>query len=287
MRTEHSARPVLMAGLGVLVLSCMDAVMKIVSASYPIAQVVGLRYAAGASFALIAFAIMGCPGLTLDAVRRNLIRAVVVLATATCFFTAIARLPLVEAVALTFIGPLFMALLGRVILDEPISARALAAIAIGFGGVVVIGRGQESSGAFDLLGIAAALACAFFYALSMVLMRQQSAKDSTITIVALSNLLAVVLVLPLMAWQWQPVAAGDVGVFALAGLLGTCGHLCMAWAYSRAHAGRLGVLEYSAFLWISILGYVVFGEIPTGWTIAGAALIIAACAMATLTRSRG
>ena len=109
--------------------------------------------------------------------------------------------------------------------------------------------GRGGGDAFDPIGLAAALACAFFYALSMVLMRQQSAKDSTITIVAVSNVLAFLLVMPVMALQWQPVAGFHAAIFALAGLLGTLGHLCLAWAYSRAHAGRLGILEYTGFLW--------------------------------------
>jgi drug/metabolite transporter (DMT)-like permease len=288
VRTEHSVRPLLMAGLGVFVLSCLDATMKVVSGAYPIAQVVGLRYAAGSLFAVLVYLAMrgGLPSA--DAIRRNLLRAVVVLCTATTFFTAIARLPLAQAIALTFMAPLLMALLGRLILREPIASRAMIGIGVGLLGVIVIaqGQGSESGRSFDPIGLASALACAFFYALSMVLMRQQSAKDSTITIVTLSNALAALLVLPLMAVQWQPVPVGDAIVFLAAGLLGTTGHLCLAWAYSRAHAGRLGILEYTAFVWGSALGFFFFGEIPTFWTLAGATLIILACLFAAMGGSK-
>jgi drug/metabolite transporter (DMT)-like permease len=278
----------MMAALGVAVLSCMDAIMKIVSSVYPIGQVVGLRYAAGSLFAAMAFLLMGGTWPTRDAVKRNLVRAVVVLCTASTFFTAIARLPLVEAIALTFLAPLLMLLLGRLILKEPISPRALVGIGIGFAGVLVIARGQEVNPAspLDPIGLAAALACPFFYALSLVLMRQQSAKDSTITIVALSNLFAFLLVTPVMVVQWRPPSVDHLLVFTVAGLFGTCGHLCMAWAYSRAHAGRLGILEYTAFLWAAMFGFFFFAEIPTGWTLAGAAMIIVACAFSALGRSK-
>ena len=114
----------------------------------------------------------------------------------------------------------------------------------------------------------------------MVLMRQQSAKDNTITIVTVSNVLAFLIVTPVMALQWQPVAGFHAAIFGLAGLLGTLGHLCLAWAYSRAHAGRLGVLEYTGFLWATGLGFLLFAEVPTAWTIGGAGLIIIACAFA-------
>jgi drug/metabolite transporter (DMT)-like permease len=289
MTTEETFRPVLAAGMGVFVLSLMDAVMKFVSAAYPIGQVVGLRYGSGALFAILAFAAMRAPAPGFDAVIRNLKRAVIVLCTATCFFTAIARLPLAQAIALTFLAPLLMALLGRLILKEPVAPRALIGIVIGLIGVAVIAEVEpqgKTGNALDPLGLAAALACAFFYALSMVLMRQQSAKDSTITIVTLSNLFALLLAVPVMAWQWQPVRPAHAAIFALAGFLGTCGHLCLAWAYARAHAGRLGVLEYTAFLWASLLGFVFFSEIPTFGTIAGAGLIMVACAFAALSRPR-
>jgi drug/metabolite transporter (DMT)-like permease len=212
----------------------------------------------------------------------------VMLLTAVTFFTAIARLPLAVAIALTFMAPLLMALLGRLILKEAIAQRALGAIAIGFLGVIVIARGQQVSQAqsFDLIGISAALACAFFYALSLVLMRKQTAKDSALTIVTLSNILALVLISPVVALQWQPPTVGHLGAFAVAGLLGTCGHLCMAWAYSRAHAGRLGIMEYTAFLWGALFGYVFFAEVPTVWTFGGAAMIILACLLTAFARPR-
>jgi len=286
MRTEASIRPVLVAGLGVALLCVMDAVMKVVSPVYPIVEVVGLRYVAGAFFASLAFVALSREKPGLDAVRRNLVRAVIVLLTASCFFTAIARLPLVEAVTLTFLAPLLMSLLGYVILREPIGLRTLVGIGIGLAGVAVIahGQGSDESRPFDLIGLGAALGCAFFYALSMVLMRQQSAKDSTLTIVALSNIFAFALAMPLMAWSWQTPTPSHLLIFGAAGLLGTMGHLCMAWAYSRAHAGKLGLLEYTAFVWAMIFGYFVFAEVPTAWTLAGAALILIACLIALMRR---
>lgn len=280
MHIDNSVRPSLVAGLGILILSCMDAVMKAVAASYPLGEVVGLRYAAGTIFSVLAFAAVGesLPGR--EAIQRNLLRAVVVLLTAGCFFTAIARLPLAEAIALTFLAPLFLSLLGRSILAEPVPARIAWGIALGLVGVAVIGTGQrfDVAHALDLVGIAAAIACAFFYALSNVLVRKQSSTDSMVTIVTLSNVFVFLLVSPLMVSRWEAPSNGHVAVFAGAGLLGTCGHLCLAWAYARAPAGRLGILEYTAFVWAALLGFIFFTEIPTPWTFVGAAVIALACA---------
>jgi drug/metabolite transporter (DMT)-like permease len=288
MKTDASLQPVLMAGLGVTFFSFLDATMKVISGAYPLTQVVGLRYGSGLLFAVLAYAFFGDGWPSLAAARRNFLRAIIALCTAACFFTAIARLPLVEAITLTFLSPLLMALLGRLILKEPVALRAFVGILIGFVGVIVIVQGREAgpSRDFDLLGIAAALGCALFYALSMVLMRQQSTQDSVMTIVFLSNGFAFLLIAPASLWQWQPVAFSHWVIIGMAGMLGTCGNLCMAWAYARAPAGRLGIMEYSAFIWAMFFGYCIFAEIPTTWTLAGAALILAACIVATFGRNR-
>jgi S-adenosylmethionine uptake transporter len=259
----------------------MDAAMKAVSAAYPLSEVVGLRYAAGTVFSVAVFVAVGetMPGRM--ALLRNLLRAVVVLLTAASFFTAIARLPLAEAIALTFLAPLFLSLLGRLILSEPIPARIVLGLVLGLAGVVVIGAGQtfDAAHAFDLIGIAAAVSCAFFYALSNVLVRKQSGTDSVFTIVALSNVFVFLLTSPVMVFRWQAPSGGHVVVFLAAGLLGTCGHMCLAWAYARAPAGKLGLLEYSAFVWASLLGFFFFAEIPTVQTVIGAVIIVVACVL--------
>jgi S-adenosylmethionine uptake transporter len=275
--------PVLMSGLGVAFLSLLDAAMKEITHSYPLMQAITIRYGMGTFFAGLIYFLFWRKLPSRDAVRRNALRAVFVVGTAVCFFTAINRLPLVEAVALTFLAPLLMAFLGRVILKETVSLNALVATLVGFCGVAVIARGDGMVGGegTDLIGLMAALGCAFFYALSMVLMRQQSAHDSVFTIVFLANCMAFLIVLPVGLWNWQPVAPSHWMLGLLVGLFGTCGHFCLAWAYARGHAARLGVMEYTAFVWAMILGYYFFAEVPSVWTFSGAALIIAACLFAT------
>lgn len=288
MKNEASFRPVLMSGLGVTFLCFLDATMKVISSTYPLMQTLTMRYGAGAFFAVLIYLAFGSGWPSLAAVRRNGLRAVIVLATAACFFTAISRLPLVEAITLTFLAPLLMALLGRLILKEPVAMQALIGILVGFVGVVVIARGQEVNQAhnFDLVGLLAALGCAFLYALSMVLMRQQSTQDSMLTIVVLSNCLAFLFILPAGLWHWQPVTLEHWMMTAAVGLFGTLGHLCLAWAYARGHAARLGIMEYTAFIWAMIFGYYIFAEVPTNWTLAGAVLIMAACLFATFSKNR-
>ncbi len=289
MRTEVSLGPPLVAGLGVTFFALLDAAMKVILQSYPLMQATTMRYGTGAAFATIIYLVYSAQVPSLAALGRNAVRALIVVGTALCFFVAIRRLPLAEAVALTFLSPLFMALLGRLILRETASRLVLCAALVGFCGVVIIALGQQrgDAGGLDLIGIVAALGNAILYAFSMILMRRQTAHDSIFTIVFLSNCIAFFVVAPTGIWTWQPVAATHWLLAAIVGLVGTCGHFCLAWAYARGQAAQLGVMEYSAFVWAIILGYYFFGETPSGWTLAGATLIIGSCLIATLNKAGG
>ena len=280
MLIEGTSRPFLMAGLSVMILSGMDAAMKIVSGSYPIGEVVTLRYAAGTLFALMAFAAAGERRPGWPALRRNMIRAGVMVCTAATFFMAVARLPLAEAVALTFLAPLLLSVLGWMLLKEPIARRTGFGIALGLVGV---GSAQEvdTGRGFDPVGIGSAVSCAFFYALSNVLMRKQGGVDSVYTVVALTNVFGLIITAPILLAGWNAPLGGHVAVFVVAGLLATMGHMCQAWAYARAQAGRLGFIEYSAFIWAALLGLLIFGEVPSARTLAGASLVIVACLLST------
>lgn len=281
MRNDTGALPVVSVTAAIAALSLMDAVVKIETANYATFQVVAMRYVFGAAFALPLFlwALRSGARVGRQSLTANAGRGVVIVATACSFFYAVAVLPLAEAVAITFLAPLFMALWARVLLGETVSRRVYGAIAVGFLGVVVILAGQLGDVGTrepEPLGIAAALACAVLYALVNVLIRKQSVHDGASVMVFLQALFALLILLPLASLFWRPLATGSIGNFALAGLLGTLGHLLIAWGFARARAARLGVLEYTAFPWAAFFGWSMFGEVP-GWeTFAGAALIIAA-----------
>jgi S-adenosylmethionine uptake transporter len=257
--------------------------------TYPLGEVIELRYLAASFFAAIAFFVADERRPTWSAVRRNASRALAMLTSTACFFVALARLPLAEAIALTFIAPLFLTLMGRFILKEPIASKGMIGVVLGLIGVAIIALGNPMRGgnSFDLLGLAGALGAAFFYALSNVLMRRQTTQDSLQTIVLLSNGCAAIFCAPFLVLQWRQPTAMVLSAVTFGGLFGACGHFCLGWAYARAHAGRLGILEYSAFFWGAVLGFAFFGEIPTLYTIAGASLILVACVGTTGARPRG
>ena len=274
-------RPALVALLGVGLLSIMDALVKLVAAEVPTWQIVLLRYAFGTAFALPLFAAARPHLPAAEVLRAHLMRAAAIVLTAATFFYALANLPLAVALALSFTSPILIALLARLSLGERPNAGVLLAIGLGFAGVLLVLLGELGrSGAATLPGIAAAMAAAAFYAVSMVSLKARAARDPLPTIVLLQNAFAGLLVLPLGAAAWVTPSSAALAWLVGVGLLGTAGHVALTWAYRRAAASQLGALDYTAFVWAMALGFLVFGEVPSVATLAGAALIIAGALVA-------
>lgn len=281
LTASRSAKPLIVATLGIFVLTVMDASVKALSARHGVVEIALARYVFGGGFALAIALGVGIPRPSGATVRAHLVRTLFVISTAILFFTALSRLPMTEALTISFIAPALVALFARVILGEAVSRLTLASIAICFLGVLVIAREDMAhwkNPAEDAIGFAAALGAAFTYAMALVLLRQRAQADGLVTTVAMQNLIAIVYLTPIAAY----VAGGVplVGLLAewplllVIGALGTAGHLMLAYAYSQAVAARIGAVEYSGLIWAVILGVAWFGEWPTQAVLVGAALII-------------
>jgi len=247
---------------------------------------VWLRYAV-ATILLVPIFLARPQRLSRATLAANALRGVVVAATALCFFYAISVLPLALVVSIAFIAPFLIALLGRILLGETIHPRIGIGIAFGFVGVLVIFGGELRVGvsADQFLGFAAAIAGAFGYALVAVLIRKQAATDRAQTMVLLQTATAGLILTPLAIGVWQPLGATSLSLGGLVGLLGAAGQLAIAAGFARAPAARLGILEYTSFVWAALFGFLFFAEVPRAETFAGAAIIVAACLVAL--RSEG
>jgi S-adenosylmethionine uptake transporter len=210
-------------------------------------------------------------------------RGVLVTGLAFLFFWGIGRVPLAQAIALTFIAPLLALLLAAVFLKEQIGPRSIVGSILAFTGVIVIVLGQARAelGPEVLLGSAAILGSAAFYAANIVMMRPQAQAAKPFEINFFQSLTVMVvwlLILPVIGvphmpalqWPWLVVAA----------LLSTSGTLLYAWAYARGEASYLAVTEYSAFIWASVLGWIIFHERVSLYTLTGAAMIVGGCLVA-------
>ncbi|MFT8246697.1 DMT family transporter [Roseomonas sp. BN140053] len=281
---RRSFPPLLLAVLGIGLLVGMDGVAKALGAQMPTLQLAFLRFLVTAVLAAILHLALGAPLPGRAALRANLPRGLLLAGSTLGFFFALVRLPLAEVLALSFLAPVLVGLLSPAMLGERPGRAAWGALGLGFAGVVVCAAGQgfgEASGQplpQRLAGIGAVLASAFAYAVSIVLLRQRARHDGVLAVVLLQSAVpAVLLLLPAAAtWQAPDTAAVLPALLGL-GVLGVAGHLALAQAFARGEASRLVVSEYTGLAWAMAIGFLFFAEIPAPATLAGAALILAAC----------
>lgn len=282
-RVTHPVQGFLAALGAVAALSIMDAVMK------HLVLVIGIFavsvWRAVANLALSA-------GLYLPRRRKwpsrrtlaiHLSRSVVVTVMAVLFFWGIGRVPLAQAIALTFIAPLIAMLLAPIVLHERLAGRSIAGAIAALCGVVVIVLGQARAQVAPdvLLGIAAILGSAICYSGNILMMRWQALAAKPLEINFFQSIVVLILwtaALPLIGVPTFP--RGQVTWVVVASILSTSGSLLFAWAYARGEASYLAVTEYSAFLWASVLGWLVFRERVSSYTLAGALLIVGGCLIA-------
>lgn len=282
--SHHALLPFAVALAGVGFLSLMDAFMK------EAALMIG-AYTATVLRAFIGTALIGPvwlargPAMPTRAVwRLHIERGIVSAFMALTFFYSLTLLPLAEAIALSFIAPLIALYLARVLLGEVISRAAIGASVLGFAGTLVIVGGRIGQGAFDeraALGVAALFISAMLYAYNFIVIRKQAQVAGPLEIATFHSGVGGVVLLTLAPFLWEPPAGEALMPLLAAGALTVAGSLSIAWAYARAEANVLVPTEYSGFVWAALFGWLFFREPVTWPTLAGTALIVTGCWLAT------
>jgi S-adenosylmethionine uptake transporter len=215
--------------------------------------------------------------------RLHLLRGTVAAAMAFTFFWGIARLPLAEGIALSFIAPLVALYLAAILLGERIAPQAVGASLLGIAGVVVIAAARMSGGGASGRtgwGIAAILASSMLYAWNLVLQRQQALLARPAEVAAFQNAVVGGVLMLGAPWWLSVPEADELAWIAAAAVLAVAASMILAWGYARAEAQVLVPLEYSGFLWAGLFGWLMFREPVTLPTLAGACLIVVACWLA-------
>ena len=282
-RVDHPVQAFLAALGAVAVLSVMDAVMKHLVLAIGIVAVSIWRAVANLVISGGLYLPRRLPWPSRKIVWIHVSRGVVVTVMAVLFFWGIGRVPLAQAIALTFIAPLIAMLLSPIVLKERLNGRSIAGPVAAFAGVVVIVLGQARAEVRSdvLLGIAAILGSALCYSVNILMMRWQALAAKPLEINFFQSLVVMVLWLAAMPLAGIPRwPDGQLFWIVVASVLSTAGGLLFAWAYARGEAGYLAVTEYSAFIWASALGWLVFTERVSLYTLGGAALIVGGCLIA-------
>jgi drug/metabolite transporter (DMT)-like permease len=203
----------------------------------------------------------------------QLIRALLLFGATVLNFFALRWLQLAQTVSISFAGPLLIALFAGPILGEWVGPRRLAAILVGFLGVIVVTRPSLSGVHPAMLLSFGATACNCFYS---ILTRVLSATDSSRTTTFFSALSGAVILTPALPFFWVTPPDWRVWLFlVLIGAFGALGHWFLILAHHRAPAALLAPFAYTQIVWMIVFGYIVFGDLPDVWTLTGAGIVIA------------
>jgi len=202
---------------------------------------------------------------------------------APLFFWGLVRIPIAEAIAMSFIAPLIALYFANLMLGEQLRPAAIIASLFGIAGVVVIGAARLGEGEFtrdSALGIASILASAVFYALNLVLQRRQALLAGPIEIAMFQNLIVALLFTLPFPWLFAMPDMAGLKVISVAAVLALAALMLLSWRYARAEAQVLVPIEYTGFAWAALFGWLWFGESVSLTTIAGAGLIVIGCLIA-------
>jgi drug/metabolite transporter (DMT)-like permease len=263
-------------GLGALafgLFSLMDALVKWLSAGYPVPQIL----VCNALFALVPVGAMvvrrgGLPQLRTRRLGLHLVRGLLGTTGGFLAFFAFSRLPLADAYAIIFATPLLITALSVPILGEAVGWRRWSAVLVGFVGVLVMlrpGMAPISLGSLAALGAACASACA------ILLVRKLSVTETTTSIAFYSNVTAVVLTGIAFSPTFVVPRLLDLTLMAASGLIGGTALLVLIAAYRRSPAALVAPFQYSQMLWAILLGALVWSDFPEPLMLLGTSIVAA------------
>lgn len=280
--------PVLVAMTGLACFSVMDGVMK--------AAAIVLGAFATIFWRSVIGSMLMAPWWARETVRKrggrlppraimglHVLRAGLTAGMSTLYFDGVVRMPLAQAMALSFVAPLIALYLAALTLGERLRPRAVVGSLVALAGVGVIAADElgHAPGGDGWRGLIEILVSAVLYAFTLVLQRRQAQVATPVEVAFFQSILVALILLPL-ALVWAPWPAPFAwGLVALGAVLAVASMMLLAWAYARAEAQVLVPLEYTAFIWAALVGWLAFAEPLTRGTLGGVVLIVAGCVFAT------
>ena len=261
----------LMAG-GIFLFAVNDALGKWLVATYSVGQLLLIRSVAALS--LLAPFIRHDAKSFAAAPRRGIqaLRALFATVEVACFYGAVAYLPLADVMTYYLAGPIFVTAIAGAVLGETIGWRRWAAVIVGFAGVMVCLRPGTATLTWPAL---IALAGSFTFSLSMIATRYLRGTSDTV-LVTTQTVGALAFGAVAAPFAWIAPSAGDAALLALLGVVAMIAHVCVNRSLKLAPASIVVPYQYTTIIWAVLFGYVVFGDVPDAWMLAGAAIIIGA-----------
>lgn len=215
-------------------------------------------------------------GIQTQSVRNHAVRGIVGSCAMGLGFAGLKFLPLREVTAIRFMTPIAMVVLAALILGERFRLVRIAAVALGFVGVVIIvaPRLSVGLGSAEALGVGLTLGSACLAALAQIWVKGMSGQESTTAIVFWFSMTSTVLSLLTVPFGWVWPTGYEAALLVGAGIIGGLGQILLTSSYRFAEAGVLAPFTYVSMLWSVVIGYIWFNEIPTLGMLAGAGLVI-------------
>lgn len=255
----------------------MDAVLKTLSARYPVLQIAALRGMTALPLVLIYIAARGAWHTVLK-VRwpLHLLRGVLGIVMLSLFTMGVRELPLSAAYTLFFIAPLLITALSMPVLKERVPAAHWWAIGVGFIGVLIALRpsGDDLQAGFVTVGGLATLGAALCYAIAAVTGRLATRTDSSESMVLWMMVMMAIGAGALALPDWVAIQRGDVSLLLALAITGFCGQLAITEAFRHGQASAVAPFEYSALAWGLGLDWLIWHTLPTLHTWLGAAIVI-------------
>ena len=267
-----------------LIFAVMASLVRYLGAVYPVGQLVFFRSA----FAIVPVVVIYAWRRELEAAIRmgrpfgHAGRGLTAIGGMFCNFSALARLPIVDATAISFAAPLITVAMAALVLKERVRIYRWSAVIVGFLGVMVmlvphldIG-GSTAASAGAAIGAFFGLAGAFFSAGSIIQTRHLTKSETTSSIVFYFSLICALVGLGTLPFGWNMPSGTELAVLIGIGICGGLAHIVLTESYRFAPASLVAPFDYTSMLWALVLGYLAFGEFPTALGFLGAAIIVGA-----------
>ncbi|MEK6245420.1 MAG: DMT family transporter [Pseudomonadota bacterium] len=235
-----------------------------------------LRYVLGAMVMLAPALRFGVRELWPKAPKLQVVRGLFHAGGMLLWFAALPMVSIAELTAIGFSGPLFICLGAVLFLNERMTGARWAAVLVGFAGVLLVVNPFDAGGFSGIsTGMLLMLASAPVFAGSFLVAKVLTRYERSDVMVLWQHLLVSLLLLPFALVWWMMPSPGQWALLVVCGFLGAGGHYCMTRSFRVADISAVQSVKFLELVWAVILGLLMFGTIPAGWTLAGGGVILA------------
>jgi drug/metabolite transporter (DMT)-like permease len=269
---DHPLRGIALVIGSTVFLACSDAMAKYLARSLPPIEISWIRFLVFLLI-LLPVALSSQPATVLRSARPGLqaLRGLALVASTIFFISGLQMLPIAAASATSFVAPLFVTALSIMFLREKVGIRRWLATLAGLIGVLIVVR--PGTAAFNIASVLPIIS-ALTWAATLVMTRMIAGADRAITTMAFSALVGFCVLSAMVPVVWVTPSWPQILLGICIGVASTTGQWMVVMAFRFADASVLAPFSYSQLVWVTVLGFLVFTEVPDLWTFIGAAIII-------------